>query len=254
MGPSITLSLPLILQASPHFFVGLGPSVLHVFAPAEGSLGVGGQRTTVSAGVQVGGYFEDRRPSLRRPPPVVSARRLGDAHVFVFTNDDSLGAHATSYAGTDASVTALSFTLGADYFLVRYVSVGIVAAGSYVAQVGPDPTRNTTSSWSMSPGGRVGGPRAAGLPPLDLPARHGQRGTGRGLVGHDLARRGRDDERRRRADDHRASPGSRGVALLRGVRAAAVPGPVEVDHERQRLQPGKRSDGLRGRNDPRGWL
>jgi hypothetical protein len=55
-GPWIQASLPLLLHAAPHFFLGFGPYLYHDFARLPDATHLGGERTMVGASLEVGGY------------------------------------------------------------------------------------------------------------------------------------------------------------------------------------------------------
>jgi hypothetical protein len=163
VGPSIDVFVPLLVHPGPHFFIGFGPEVFHEFGKAQGQTDVGGQRTTVGAGLEVGGYFGGRPGPADEQRPRPASKSFGEANELVITNEEVLAGHSTTYAGTGASNTYFSATLGVDYFIASYVSFGGFLTGSYTNAVGFEPSGAEVTYTSESFGG---GPRLGVNVPL----------------------------------------------------------------------------------------
>jgi hypothetical protein len=159
--PGFTLGLrfPLVVQVTPHFFLDMGPGILHAFGPAQGEPGTGGQRTNLSASVVVGGYFGGESPASPAESPASSPppSRFGKARQVVLTSDDSLGASYIAYSGTGASLATLSLALGVDYFVVDHVSFGFLVTGNYSRPATEGPRgSNVSASDSFALGPQIG--------------------------------------------------------------------------------------------------
>jgi hypothetical protein len=159
-GPTLEAFVPVLFFPTPHLFLGAGPSVSHAFGPPQGAPGIGGQRTELGGSLIVGGYLGGATPeSTPAPGAAYVSRRFGEAHELVVTNEEAVASGSyTSYAGSDASVEIVTIGLGADYFLVNHVSIGLVVNGGYSRQTAPTATGATVtdSGWSFAAGPRVG--------------------------------------------------------------------------------------------------
>jgi hypothetical protein len=163
VGPSLALYVPLLVHPGPHFFIGFGPEVFHDFGKAQGQTDVGGQRTTVGAGLEIGGYFGGRPAPADELAPRPASKVFGDARELVITNEEVVAGNYTTYAGTGASAASLSATVGVDYFVVSHVSFGAFVFGSYNHTVGFEPSGVEVTSTTTSFGG---GPRLGVNVPL----------------------------------------------------------------------------------------
>jgi hypothetical protein len=151
-GPWGEVVLPLTLHVAPHLFASFGPSVFHEFSDAQGGPDVGGERTTVGAYLDVGGWFGGRRDTAGdaagEEPPVIPLRRFGSARDLVITNAFVLQGFWTSYAGSGSTATSVTLTPGLDYFVADHVSLGISLGGSYNGSSGIDATTGNSVTFS----------------------------------------------------------------------------------------------------------
>jgi hypothetical protein len=153
-GPYVSLDLKLLVHPKPHFFVGFGPSIFHEFGHVQGGPDVGGERTTASAGVVVGGWFGgpavEPLPADVEPQPPPTTRRFGERGEVVLTSELSLSGSWTGYAGTSSSSTSFSFGPGLDYFAVSRFSIGFYAWGSAYGSTGIDAATGAQVTYSSS--------------------------------------------------------------------------------------------------------
>ena len=131
-GPYVDIYAPLLLHATDHFFFGFGPGFFHDFGTASGGPSIGGQRTQITAGFVVGGYWGgESAPSVATAHstlPAASARRFGDEGEVVVTNDLVLSASSLTYAGNDSTRRSAAIGGSIDYFAIDHVSFGIAAS------------------------------------------------------------------------------------------------------------------------------
>lgn len=155
-GPWGEIVLPLTLQVAPHLFASFGPSVFHEFSDAQGGPDVGGQRTTIGAFLEVGGWFGGGRGSPppdeagETPPTTVGFRRFGSARGVVISNAFVLQGSWTSYAGSGTTSTSISVGPGVDYFVADHFSIGLSFTGSYTNSTGIDSTTGNQVTYSHS--------------------------------------------------------------------------------------------------------
>ena len=154
-GAWIAAFTPLLLHPRPHFFVGAGPRVFHGFAKTIGDAGVGGERTTIGAGLILGGSWggepddaHDTRGSADAPAPDardapdapvasrVSTRRFGDAGQLVLTGDLSASISSLTYRGSDAQYFSVAVAPGFDVFVANHFSIGVDLSIGYASTTG----------------------------------------------------------------------------------------------------------------------
>ncbi|MGA7119384.1 MAG: hypothetical protein WBY94_04760, partial [Polyangiaceae bacterium] len=127
LGPYVELYLPLLFHPTRHFFMGIGPAFYHDFGTVSGGPSVGGQRTTLSAGFVVGGYWGGQpvvMASTGAAPPEEKPRVFGQKGEWVLGNELAAAVSSTSYAGTGSSTTGVSLSGGFDYFVTDGLSIG----------------------------------------------------------------------------------------------------------------------------------
>jgi hypothetical protein len=163
-GPWGELVLPLTLQVSPHLFASVGPSVFQEISDAQGGPNVGGQRTTLGAFVEVGGWLGGRRDSpsdgAGEPAPAVGFRRFGSRGGIVITNAFVLQGFWTAYAGSGSTSAGISVSPALDYFVANHFSLGVAFSGSYYSGSGIDSTTGNQVTYSHGSYGaavRIGG-------------------------------------------------------------------------------------------------
>ncbi len=141
LGPYVDLYLPLLFHPTSHFFMGIGPTLYHDFGTVSGGPSVGGQRTTISAGFVVGGYWGEQRvvmASTGEAAPEETPRVFGEKGEWVLGNELAASLSSTSYAGTGSSAGGLNIYGGFDYFMTDGVSVGGGLWTSYQTTTGID--------------------------------------------------------------------------------------------------------------------
>ncbi|HEY1816019.1 MAG TPA: hypothetical protein VGG74_26910 [Kofleriaceae bacterium] len=160
-GPWAQLVLPLTLHVAPHVFAGFGPSIFREFLAAQGGPDIGGERTTVGAFLDVGGWFGGPTPPADPDdvPQTIVVRRFGSAHDFVINNAVVLQGAWSGYDGTNSSTKTFEIQPGVDFFVLEHLSVGISLLGTYNSGTGIDsttggPVSYSTHSFSAAP--RVG--------------------------------------------------------------------------------------------------
>jgi hypothetical protein len=114
-GPWGEVVLPLTLHLAPHLFASFGPSVFHEFSDAQGGPDVGGQRTSLGAFLDVGGWFGGPRHDATsdadsEEPPVIPVHRFGSARDLVISNAFAVQGTWTSYAGSGSTNTSIVLT------------------------------------------------------------------------------------------------------------------------------------------------
>jgi len=127
LGPYASLFVPLLLHPAPHVFFEVGPSLFHELGRAGGGPEIGGQRTSIGAGIGVGTWWggkTDRVPS--QPAERTPAARFGDERTLVLGG--RIGGSYTSYAGTRSETAGLSVGPAIDYFITERFSVGLGVA------------------------------------------------------------------------------------------------------------------------------
>ena len=141
LGPWVELFAPLLFHPEPHFFLGAGPDFFHDFAHIQGGADVGGQRTTVGAGVVVGSWWggsaaaDDALPTAPPPP-----HRFGDAHEFVLSSESMADVYYTADAGVPSASSGFTIAPGVDYFVTNRVSVGVAFTIGSGHETGIDPS------------------------------------------------------------------------------------------------------------------
>ena len=158
-GPYVSLYAPILWHARPHFFVGVGPSLVRDFGRTQGGPDVGAERTVLGARVVVGGYFGGTPPatSAAEPPPTGPVRPFGNAGELVLTGESDLSASWTTYDGTGSSYTVGNIAPGLDYFVVNHLSIGLGASFTTSKQVGLNgATTVTYVRTAVGAGPRVG--------------------------------------------------------------------------------------------------
>jgi opacity protein-like surface antigen len=142
IGPIIDLYVPLLFQVCPHFFIGGGPYLDRALASVQGGPNVGGQQTTLGAGVVVGGTWGGVAPTPPRADgpavPETPRRRFGDAGVIALDSEISASIAFTWYEGTGSSSLTGGFEPSLDYFFLDHVSLGMAPFVSYSRTVGVD--------------------------------------------------------------------------------------------------------------------
>lgn len=157
-GPWAELVLPLTLHVAPHVFAGFGPSAFHEFSKPQGGPNVGGERTTVGAFLDVGGWFGGRDDTTT-DATVAPVRRFGSAHDVVISNAVTAQGFWTSYTGSSSTAATIAVSPGLDYFVAEHVSIGIAVAGSYGSNTGIDGVTGgqvTSSQLGFGVGPRIG--------------------------------------------------------------------------------------------------
>jgi hypothetical protein len=127
LGPYVDLYLPLLFHPTSHFFMGIGPGFYHDFGTVSGGPSVGGQRTTISAGFVVGGYWGEQRVVMASTgvgPPEEQPRVFGQKGEWVLGNELAASVSYTSYAGIGSSGTGVNLYGGFDYFVTNGFSIG----------------------------------------------------------------------------------------------------------------------------------
>jgi hypothetical protein len=152
-GPWGEVVLPLTLHLAPHVFASFGPSVFHEFSDAQGGPDVGGQRTSLGAFLDVGGWFGGPRHDATsdaggEEPPVIPVHRFGSARDLVISNAFAVQGFWISYAGSGSTNTSIALTPGIDYFVANQFSVGISLNASYSGGTGVDSTTGNQVTFS----------------------------------------------------------------------------------------------------------
>jgi hypothetical protein len=159
-GPYVSAFAPLLLHPRPHFFLGAGPAFFHEFGRAQVDPSLGGERTSWSGRVTVGGWWggEERTAEAAEQPPPATTPRFGEEGQWVITGQAGASVAQTTYGGVDAPQTSVSVAPGVDYFPVSRVSFGASAFGSYGHFVGrqPDGTRVESTRTAGGITGRIG--------------------------------------------------------------------------------------------------
>jgi len=125
VGTWVELFAPILLHPKPHLFVGAGPDIFHDFGSVRGGPDIGGQRTTLGAGVVVGTWWGGLATAAAADTTATNrARRFGEANQIVLSGEMTAGAAWTTYAGVSSSSTTLTIAPGIDYFVVNHFSVG----------------------------------------------------------------------------------------------------------------------------------
>jgi hypothetical protein len=141
VGPWVNLFAPLLFHPTPHFFLGVGPRVVHHFADVSGApSGVSAQSTTLEAALVLGGVWSGDEPARDAAAPPVAEpgarlRRFGDQGTFVITSETDGYFSSTSWAGTGSSSTSLWLRPGFDVFLVEHFSLGLDVSVGYTRSV-----------------------------------------------------------------------------------------------------------------------
>jgi hypothetical protein len=159
-GPWVSGQIPVLYHPIDHFFVGVGPTVLHDFSHLKVNGQTNGQElTALGAKFVLGGYFDlqshpetenDLRPVFDRPP--VEHRVFGDPGVVVITEENAFA--YSSYSGA-SSTTSWALAGGFDWFFARSQSLGLTA--SYTQASTPIPDSNSSDRRdSVGFGGRYG--------------------------------------------------------------------------------------------------
>ncbi len=170
-GPWATADAPLLLQAAPHFFVAVVPSVTVDGSSGPGEPPYGGPHVSAGAGFELGGWFGGPEPASaaepvepRDPVPDLPPRAplpvFGDAGVLALNAELEAYGSATTYGGgTSASSSAYGLQVGADYFVASHFSFGAVltlthseSSGAYL--LGGAPYRGSHDTDGV--GARVG--------------------------------------------------------------------------------------------------
>jgi hypothetical protein len=96
----------------------------------EGGADGSGQRTSVGAGVVVGGWWGGAASAGEPLPTVAEAppHRFGDARQIVLSSDSTADVYWTTHAGVASSSTSFTIAPGIDYFVTNRVSLGIAFA------------------------------------------------------------------------------------------------------------------------------
>ena len=127
LGPYASLFVPLVLHPAPHVFFEAGPSLFHELGRAGGGPEIGGQRTSIGAGLGVGTWWGGKsEPSPSRPVERTTATRFGDEGTLVLGG--GIGGSYVSYSGTRSYTAGLSVGPGIDYFIAERFSVGLGVA------------------------------------------------------------------------------------------------------------------------------
>jgi hypothetical protein len=148
-GPWASIVFPLTLHVAPHVFASFGPSLFHEFSKAQGGPDIGGERTTVGAFLEIGGWFGGRQSrDLGDLPQLVPVHRFGSVYDVVISNDIALQGSLTSYAGSNSTGKGFALTPGVDVFVVEHLSVGITASATYSSSTGIDSTTGNRVSFS----------------------------------------------------------------------------------------------------------
>jgi hypothetical protein len=162
-GPWAQLVLPLTFHVAPHVFVGFGPSIYRELSAAQGGPDIGGERTTIGAYLDVGGWFGGPTPTRDHDaddvPRTIAVRPFGSAHDFVINNAVVLQGFWTGYDGTNSRTKAFTIQPGLDFFVVAHLSVGISLLGTYDSGTGIDSTTTRPVSYSthsLSAAPRIG--------------------------------------------------------------------------------------------------
>ena len=145
VGAWFSLYAPFLAHVAPQLFIGFGPTLSHSFLHNDGV--ANGDPTHFGAVAVVGGYWgsDEAAPNPVAPPAPATARRFGDPGEWVFTAELQ-GALGTSWSGSGESTTSESVLPGAEYFVVRDVSVGAnVYANASQTSNGPSYSANTAS-------------------------------------------------------------------------------------------------------------
>jgi len=163
-GLFVSAFAPLLVHPKPHFFVGVGPSVLHKFGGPEGGPQIGVERTTIAARFVVGGWWGGPEAAPEIAPPLPSpifparvAPRFGASREWVFTGE--LGGAIAQTARTGAGESTLvSFVPGFDYFVGGRISLGMsaTAASSKTILTTPSGDRMTNDASLLAAGVRIG--------------------------------------------------------------------------------------------------
>jgi len=133
----IQLFAPLLWHPSAHFFVGLGPFFQTDLASTYSSGGTSSswmKTTAFGVKLDLGGWVSasSRPPSPppaataddAPPPPPAAPRRFADRGQLAISNDVDLSFLAQSVSDQGGSQWTLSIAPGADYFVLRGLSVG----------------------------------------------------------------------------------------------------------------------------------
>jgi hypothetical protein len=138
--------------------MGAGPNLFHELAALQGGPNVGDQRTSIGAGFIVGGYWGGTpdAPSSPATEPVSAAParspRFGEQGQVVFSNELVAAIGSTAFAGTSSSVVSGSLAVGADFFFVDHVSMGLALNAGWSSSSGLDASGNTVTNDDTSYG------------------------------------------------------------------------------------------------------
>lgn len=143
------LQLPLVLHLAPHAFAGFGPSLFHEFSNPQGGSGGSGERTSVGALLDVGGWFGGRRDAQADAASAqVPVQPFGSARDIVISNAVAVQGSWTGYAHTSSSATSIAVTPGLDVFFADDFSIGVTVSGSYSGSTGIDATTGDRITFS----------------------------------------------------------------------------------------------------------
>ncbi len=156
-GPYVQLSVPILWHLRPHLFLGFGPTLFRDFGRAQGGPDVGAERTIVSAGLLLGGYFGGAESPRPEPTPATASRRFGARGEIALTGELTASGSWWTYDGTGSSFTGVNLAPELDYFIVDHVSIGASAPFTYGRLVGLNGTTPVTfvkTTFGFSP--RIG--------------------------------------------------------------------------------------------------
>jgi hypothetical protein len=160
-GPWANLFMPVVFQAAPHVFFGLGPRIYVDASHVKGDSNGDGKELVVGGELEVGGYWggpsepsEPVQPSQNALP----VRRFGDKNTVVISNEFALFANWTQYSGTSASASSFAVGPQVDWFAADQWSVGFGVAYSDYQTVGfeSDGSRVHSEASVVSMAGRLG--------------------------------------------------------------------------------------------------
>ncbi len=139
-GAYLDVYAPLLIHPASHFFLGFGPELFQNFGDVTaGGRDVGGLRTSLGAGLVIGGYWggsvEEQAGTATRAggasEPDGIPRAFGDRGELVFTNALVTSIHTTTFSLTDSGAFSASVGGSVDYFVVDRISLGVGADFSY---------------------------------------------------------------------------------------------------------------------------
>lgn len=156
VGPYVSLHVPLLIHAAPHFFFQIGPSIFHEFGRAGGGPEIGGQRTRVSGSLGVGTWWGGPAESARSDTrPARAEPHFGDAGTLVLGG--GIGGSYTTWAGTAASDADVFVAPFADYFVSEGFSVGATVryANGHLRTIESSGARTDSSTEQFGVGPRM---------------------------------------------------------------------------------------------------